>query len=362
MSKTIKSRATCTPGFSWEYFIFNFTADSLKKLTLGLIVAVLLSINDFLSDCTDPIVYAFNLGGSVLASYLLWSGSAFLGEIIDVKFDWETEGVKKALVLLSVNITYISLIILLITKSIEWVKGGQLPAYIYWQSLVYGVLVTTIVNLVYIAQSIFNFWKNIKFENEQLKKENLRSQLETLKNQVNPHFLFNSLNTLISIIDDDPHTAKQYTQKLSQVYRYILSAREKDTLTLKDELECMEAYNFMLKIRYGENLHFENLIPPLYHHTLIPPLVLQMLIENAIKHNVISASKPLYIHLQTDSNQYLTVKNNLQPKVINVESSKVGLINIMQRYKLLADKQIIIEQNTSEFKVLLPIIYPDNVV
>ena len=343
------------PGFTWHFLWCNFINWWWQKLLIGIVLGALYSIDDYYNGCFEQ-TWAQNLIGNIVGTYIIWTGSAFIGGLVEYKLDWEKSGFKKGVVLIIINVIFISVCVFGIMTVMAAVTQRPIPIKYYIIAIVSSVFVTTIINLIFISISIFNFWKNIKYENEVLKQENLRSQLETLKNQVNPHFLFNSLNTLISIIDEEPHTAKEFTQKLSQVYRYILQAREKDLVSLGEELDFSEAYEFMLKIRYGENLVFKKNIPNDYLESQIPPLVLQMLVENAIKHNVISQTKPLTVTFYTDEYGYLVVKNNLQTKIINIDSAQVGLKNIADRYMLLENKEIEIVKTDSEFIVKLPLV------
>lgn len=324
------------------------------KIALGILLGVFLSIDDFVNGCEfNYLVY--NFLACTAGAFIIWSGSATIAKYIDQKYDWEKYAAKKGILLVLINIIYIGICIFVIIWVMSAVLHKEIPLRYYINSYVYSIFCTTIINLIFISMSIFHFWKNTKLENEVLKQENLRSQLETLKNQVNPHFLFNSLNTLISIIDEEPEIAKNFTQKLSQVYRYILQAKEKDVVSLSEELQFSEAYEYMLTIRYGENLKFIKSIPKKYLDKGVPPLVLQMLVENAIKHNVISADKPLKVLIFIDETEHLVVQNNFQPKIINVESSKVGLKNIADRYKLLFHNEIIVENTKTYFSVKLPL-------
>lgn len=194
----------------------------------------------------------------------------------------------------------------------------------------------------------------ILLENEHLKNENLQIQLDSLKNQLNPHFLFNSLNTLSWLINDDKAKSQQYLQKLSQVLRYSLSMQEQSLVSLKEELTLVESYIFLLQIRFGENLQVTQNIHEA-HKFNIPPLSLQLLIENAIKHNVISSSKPLLLSIETNlENNTLMVSNSLNIKP-NSEGTGIGLVNLNERFKILVGKEIEIEQD-AHFTVILPLI------
>jgi two-component system, LytTR family, sensor kinase len=228
----------------------------------------------------------------------------------------------------------------------------------------------------------FNLWKKTSLEKEQLEKENLQSQLAGLKSQVNPHFLFNSLNTLVHLIPENPDSAVKFVQKLSKVYRYILEMRDASTTPLSTELEFLNAYIFLLKERFGDNLHVEiakaicldkihQIIQPLSDKETpncssticekhILPLSLQILFENAIKHNIISAQRPLTITVSIENNERLIVKNNLQRKNQIQEGTGVGLQNIRNRYQLICQKDVDIIVTQTSFIVSLPLLSIEN--
>ena len=197
-------------------------------------------------------------------------------------------------------------------------------------------------------------------EAEQLKQANLQSQLETLKNQVNPHFLFNSLNTLAALIPEDPDLAVRFVQKLAKVYRYILEIRELQTVSLADELSALRAYTFLLQIRFGDNLCISLDLPDHRLCDRVVPLSLQMLVENAVKHNVISTHRPLTIRVFVE-NERIIVQNNLQRKGQFTtdeadDSTGVGLQNIRNRYRLLAGACVDVIVTTQQFAVSLPLL------
>lgn len=192
-------------------------------------------------------------------------------------------------------------------------------------------------------------------EKEQLQRENIQSQLEGLKNQVNPHFLFNSLNTLTYLIPEEPNKAVNFVQKLSKVYRYILEIRDQKIVTISDELEFLNAYIFLLKERFGENLNIELNIPNEYHQRKIVPLSLQILFENVIKHNIISTQKPLMINVFIEKDK-LIVKNNLQKKNQVISSTSMGLQNIKNRYQFFTKKEVDVIVTTDSFLVALPLV------
>jgi sensor histidine kinase YesM len=190
---------------------------------------------------------------------------------------------------------------------------------------------------------------------ETLKRESLSAQLNALRTQVNPHFLFNNLNTLASLIPESPEHAVDFVQQLSKVYRHILEVKEEKSILLSKELEVLEAYYFLLKTRFGDNLEVKIDIPCEKLDKKIVPLSLQLLMENAIKHNIVSSGRPLQINIFTE-NGSLVMDNNLQMKNQISESTGIGLDNIRNRYKLLGDKQVKVTETATNFTVSIPLI------
>ncbi|MEP6684929.1 MAG: histidine kinase [Parafilimonas sp.] len=196
--------------------------------------------------------------------------------------------------------------------------------------------------------------RKIEFENEVLKRENLNALHETLKQQVNPHFLFNSLNTLKSLTKRNPDQAIDFINELSSVYRYMLLHQDKKIVTLGEEIEFLKSYLYLLKIRFGDAINTAINLPDEFLKYTMPPNTLQLLIENAVKHNALSVKRPLHISIHAEDD-YLAVQNNLQHKTQSAASSQIGLSNISSRYLLLKGKEIIIRKTDENFIVLLPI-------
>lgn len=192
-------------------------------------------------------------------------------------------------------------------------------------------------------------------EAENLKRESLSAQLNALRTQVNPHFLFNNLNTLSSLIPENPKHAVDFVQQLSKVYRHILEVKDEKSILLRKEMEVLEAYYFLLKTRFGNNIEVKIDVSCEKLEKKIVPLSLQILMENAIKHNIVSASRPLYINIFTE-NGSLVMDNNLQMKNQVSESTGIGLDNIRNRYKLLSDKEVKVTETGTNFTVAIPLI------
>ncbi len=189
-----------------------------------------------------------------------------------------------------------------------------------------------------------------------LQKENLQSQFEVLRQQVNPHFLFNSLNVLTSLIKLEPDLAEQFSEHLSKVYRYVLENKDNELVDLNTELRFLDAYIFLLNIRFVGKIKVNIEIPFEKRPLLIIPLAMQLLIENAIKHNIMTKKEPLIIDIFVDEQNYLNIINNLQERPSHLYSTGVGLKNIQNRYKLLINKEPIIEKTEKQFIAKIPLV------
>lgn len=201
--------------------------------------------------------------------------------------------------------------------------------------------------------------KQTQIEAEKFKKQSMEARFEALKNQINPHFLFNSFNVLSNLVYKDPDTSSHFIQQLSKVYRYLLKYKEQKVVRVKDELEFLKSYIYLLSIRFEENLFIKNNLPADTHNLYIAPASLQLLIENAIKHNIVSNKKPLIIDIFTENSTYLVVKNNLQLKSSQETSTSVGLKNIIKRYEFISDKDVIVNKTDDSFVVKIPLVHID---
>lgn len=219
-----------------------------------------------------------------------------------------------------------------------------------------NMIASFMVSSIYEGAYFFGKWKESFALTQQLKNQQIKTQFEVLQNQMSPHFLFNSLNTLTALIAEDQKIAIDFTQTLSEVYRYILQNKERELVRLKEELIFSKAYVHLLQMRYPENLEVNFSIDSEYEERYIAPLTLQMLIENAIKHNIISKTEPLQINIYVDKNDVIVVKNNLQLKRTLEKSTKTGLANIRKRYEFLGQRDIEIITSQSNYMVAVPLI------
>ncbi|MCU0353251.1 MAG: histidine kinase [Cytophagales bacterium] len=206
-----------------------------------------------------------------------------------------------------------------------------------------------------LAVFLLNKWRVSLAQLERFKKENIEFHLEMLKTQVNPHFLFNSLNTLSSLIYTDQDTAAEFVRQLATVYRYVLENRTKETVLLREELTFLQAYAYLMDLRFGHNLRISIELPDAAQRLQIAPLTLQMLIENAVKHNIVSHKKPLDLRIFQENN-FLVVQNTLQPKAVKEFSSQIGLDNIRSRYRFLTESEVEVQNDGRTFTVRIPLL------
>lgn len=190
---------------------------------------------------------------------------------------------------------------------------------------------------------------------QKLIAKSANAQFESLKNQLDPHFLFNSLNVLSSLIDENPRQAQKFTASMSKIYRYVLEQKDKELVTVEDELEFAKTYCELLKTRFEDSVDFVFDVKKEDYRRFVVPLSLQLLLENCIKHNFATSSKPLIIRIYSE-NDTLCIENNLQVREQIKESSGIGLANIVQRYSLLTKKNVFIEKSEDYFKVKLPVL------
>ncbi|MEZ5197192.1 MAG: histidine kinase [Bacteroidales bacterium] len=217
------------------------------------------------------------------------------------------------------------------------------------------LVIVTALTIADLSMFLLEKWRFSLAELERFKKENAEFRFESLRAQVNPHFLFNSLNTLSSLIYQSREKAEMFVKELSDVYRYILEYRDRELVTLERELEMVRSYIVLIQLRFEQNLSISLDIKEENKNQLIAPLTLQMLIENAIKHNIVSKKKPLKVAIY-DKDGFLYVENNLQKKDAESYSSKLGLINIKNRYGFLTDKKFEVIESPETFRVKIPLI------
>jgi two-component system, LytTR family, sensor kinase len=296
---------------------------------------------------------------TILITTVIWLGNRYVMIYCRKKYPYFKD-VRRRLVIQSIIMLVFTLtanILLGQFSECVYAKDGGVRDFndILIQSNAAVIFCTIMIIAIYESIYFMHELRHSVEETENLKRENLSAQLNALRTQVNPHFLFNNLNTLSSLIPENPTHAVDFVQQLSKVYRHILQVKDEKCILLKDELDVMNAYTFLLKTRFGSNLEVTIDIPIEKLGKKIVPLSLQILMENAIKHNIVSAEKPLVIHVFAE-NGSVVVSNNLQMKNQINESTGIGLDNIRNRYKLISEKLVSVTESETNFTVSIPLI------
>ncbi|WP_040278152.1 histidine kinase [Psychroserpens damuponensis] len=308
------------------------------------------TVNDFLIDFGFYQLYAFVLG---------YSNMAFFDYM--ERLSWKKgDTIKRILIgiLGSTIITLIGLFFLRLVTSLLLHKNtfeNFIENETWNANYSFGLWITlTIVSIFHIV-FFYNRYQKNKIKEQKVIAGTASAKFDALKNQLDPHFLFNSLNVLTSLIEENPKNAQKFTTSLSKVYRYVLEQKNKDLITVDEELRFAKTYMSLLKMRFEDSIIFEIPEQASNPESKVVPLSLQLLLENAVKHNMVTSSKPLHIKIY-ERNGMLVVENNLQPKQIVKKSSGVGLENIKQRYQLLSNKTVSINQQATSFAVAIPML------
>ena len=287
----------------------------------------------------------------------LWLGNSFIYSLLDRKYSWQDQLVKRAIFGSLALIAYSATAYLVVQMIMFKIVTGSLPDNpVSWglRSSYVAILISFIISLIFVAVAFFQYWKKSLVDAEKFRAEMLMYKYEALQNQINPHFLFNSFNVLSDLVYEDQKKAVDFIRQLSQLFRYVLDSRDKELVPVKEELEFIKAYSSLLHSRFEEKLSIQ-LDFEAREYEMIVPMTLQLLIENCVKHNEISASQPLSIIILREG-EYIRVENKLQEKPEEIDSNKTGLSNIRQQFKYFTDKEILITQTDSTFSVEVPIL------
>lgn len=279
-----------------------------------------------------------------------------LSKYLERKLSWKTKFGKRLWIEFSSTVIMTPIVvtpIMLFLYIVIWKMGTLLSVVIEYNlfALTISFLIAVFVNSEFIIEE----WKNSLLENEILEKESAKARLGALQAQISPHFLFNNFNVLNALIDEDQELAQKYLDVLSNVYRYVLNHKNEELVYLSSEVEFIREYLFLLKIRFDDKIKCHIEIDNL-NSVKVPPATLQILVENAVKHNVITAENPLEISIKSISNDMIEIRNNLQPKKTAVKSTEVGLSNIVDRFKYFTDVPVQITRSAKDFIIQLPVL------
>jgi two-component system LytT family sensor kinase len=333
------------------------------------LLIVLLAVYSYLNSLFSEVYtyYHINANGYellavfLLVTLLVWEGNRIAQKILN-RFFIGKSPVRFLIILFFIGMIISSLVSVLVVLAVNGIflhlPSEQLKMP-FKLAFTYGTRVNLFLHILNAVLFYIDQYKNKQLEAEELKRINSQAQLQAIKNQINPHFLFNNLNVLSTLVMQESPDANKFIEEFSKVYRHVLNAREQELITLQSELEFINPYIFLLQKRFPESIFININVPPQYLSYRIIPVAVQMLLENAIKHNIASRQKPLNISLSVDGKKRLTVMNNLQPKLVEDASTQIGLENISKRYELITGQYIEIEKTSDHFSVSLPLIQPD---
>ena len=316
----------------------------------------------FFSDEKTLESFGYNLVISAMYAFGLGLSNGFLNDFLNKKLSWTEQTRLRTIlgIVLTVIVNFIVVygcnyinFVLIQGKSQENFLSGKLN-FLNWFFINFALLIASIGH----AKGFMKAWKNStkkEVVEQKLIAKSANAQFESLKNQLDPHFLFNSLNVLDSLIEENPKQAQQFTNSMSKIYRYVLEQKDKELVSVEEELDFAKTYCELLKTRFEDAVTFEFNISDEDKKGFVVPLSLQLLLENSIKHNFATSSKPLNIKIFVE-NQNLIIENNLQTRELPNKSTGVGLANIVSRYNLLTNRNVFVEKSEDFFRVKLPIL------
>lgn len=287
----------------------------------------------------------------------LWKGNEYLVRVVDHYYSWLEEPGRRfiagTLVMLIYTVaTGIAIYGFFFGYILERDFMAELTSN-FFDFIIWPIGITSVIMTLSHSRAFLQSWRQSTINAEKLKQENIASKYESLKNQVNPHFLFNSLNVLSSLVYEDQDKAVSFIRKMSDVYRYVLVHKEQELIPLADELKFMENYTYLQRIRFDDNL-IVNIEKADNVKGWVPPLAIQLLVENAIKHNTVSTAHPLTVDIHITKDQ-IVVSNIIREK-LSKDSTGIGLDNLRERYRYLCDRPVKLENDGQTFKVTLPLL------
>jgi two-component system, LytTR family, sensor kinase len=341
-----------------NYFpLGNVLGFILANIVLALIIMV--AFMGFSYESANHFLLSFAWSFAICAT--LWLGHLLIFEYLDKKISWLKKPVKRALVGLVALVIYSAVAFMFIQSLFFYLIKGTLPE-ISWAwvagNVFYPVAISFVISVTFTAIGFFEAWKKSFIRAEKLNTQMMAYKYEVLRNQINPHFLFNSFNVLSDLVYDDQETAVKFIQQMSRLFRYVLDSRDKELVKLSEEIEFARSFLFLLKIRLEDKLIYEIDVNPEATEFIVPVSV-QMLIENAVKHNEASTGFPLKIKILKKDHR-LIVTNTIKPKQADDASTRLGLDNLQQQFAFFTKEKPEIAKSDAEFRVSLPIIRHHN--
>jgi sensor histidine kinase YesM len=331
--------------------------DILQFLLANAVLALIIMAVFFGNIFSNPERFLSGFIWSFSICITQWAGPIMINIILEKRFKWIDQPVARTFIEIFSLLLWSVFAFISVQFLMYYLVLGILPAKAWLSiqnSIIYTFLISLFISLTFTAVGFFKAWRKSVLKEAELKSEMMAHKYNALRSQINPHFLFNSFNVLSDLVYEDQAQAVNFIRQMSDLFRYVLDSRDKELVTLREELEFMNSYAGLLKTRFGDKLEL-NIDLPQGKNQMIVPMTLQLLIENAVKHNEVSNKNPLKVHLrQTDD--FLEVENAIQPKEILEESKNTGLKNIIQQFSFFTDRKVEVINNGLTFKVRVPLI------
>lgn len=301
--------------------------------------------------------FYFTLSWLAAVTLFLWVGNMWITKLLDKSFPWLSFGRKRFFTHLTIGILYTLLIINGAYYGFKTLFTEDPPVLEQFIAAnILGILLFIPSFSIYFSLQFLTQWQQTELEMERFQKESMRSQLASLKNHLDPHFLFNNLNILSALIDKDTQQSQDFLVRFAQVYRTMLLTKVEDLVTLEEEMDFIHSYIYLIKTRFENNINFDINIPADSYYHMLPPLTVQLLIENAVKHNIISEDRPLDISLHVEGQEMIII-NSLYEKPEDLKNkSGTGLKNLKDRYGYFCDQPILFDQKAETYEVRVPLI------
>lgn len=332
---------------------FNIWVFLLGNIFLSLIILVVFFNRTFIS--LDRFLIGFAWSFAICATQ--WAGPIFINIFLDKHIPWLDRPVTRTILEILSLLAWSVGSFITVQFIMYYLVFTQLPP-VAWESIsnsvIYTLLISLFISLVFTVVGFFRAWRESVLNEAELKSEMMSYKYNSLRNQINPHFLFNSFNVLSELVYDDQALAVKFIREMSDLFRYVLDSRDKELVRLSEEVGFMNSYTYLLKTRFGDKLMIKNELE-LSDEVYVVPMTLQLLVENAVKHNEVSEKYPLTVIIRQNGG-YIEVENERKPKQAGEASKKTGLKNISQQYAFFTDRETEVISGENSFLVRIPLI------
>jgi sensor histidine kinase YesM len=329
----------------WQFLFYN------------LLLSVIIAFFFMRGANSDPIRILIGFVWSFSICITQWTGPLFINRLLDKRYKWIDVPVKRTFIEIFSMLLWSVTAFMTVQFIMYFLVLGITPTDA-WQSIRQSIFIafsiSLFISLVFTAIGFFKAWRKSILNEAELKSQMMSYKYEALRNQINPHFLFNSFNVLSDLVYDDQAQAVKFIRQMSDLFRYVIDSRDKELVTLEEEMNFLNSYTYLLKTRFGDKLNLKIRFLP-QASELIVPMTLQLLVENAVKHNEVSERFPLSVEIRRNNN-YIEVENSLRKKNVGEDSKNTGLKNISQQYSFFTEKEIEVTHDETSFLVRIPLI------